>query len=344
MVSVDLSDPTSFTDKMAVVCDGDRYYVSSDNIYVLENIWANYEQEGVQCDKTKIVRFAYDKGQIEVGREGQVDGLVNDQFAMDEYEGYFRIITTVSPVSMEAVVDDFSGELLGYYNVEALPESNSVYVLDQGLNVVGSIEGLAEEERVYSARFMGEVGYFVTFRQTDPLFTVDFSDPRNPKILGELKIPGFSEYLHFYGEDQLVGIGYEADEETGITEGLKISMFDVSNPADVKEINKLVLDEYDYSDAFYNHHAVLVSAKKNVIGFVAEGYDEEWVREYGIYSYDSEDGFDQKFTVDCKLEGYGYADVRGTYIGDTFYMMKQHAGIEAYDLNSGQLIERLEIK
>ena len=114
-------------------------------------------------------------------------------------------------------------------------ETNSVYVLDKELKQIGAIEDLAEDERVYSARFMGEVGYFVTFRETDPLFSVDLSDPEKPKIVGELKIPGFSDYLHFYGEDQLLGIGMNVDEETQITDGVKLSMFDISDKTDVKE-------------------------------------------------------------------------------------------------------------
>ena len=108
-------------------------------------------------------------------------------------------------------------------------------MLNQNLEIIGKIENLAEDERIYSARFFGENGYFVTFRQTDPLFAVDLKDPKNPKILSELKISGFSEYLHFYGEDRMLGIGMEADEETGRTEGMKLSMFDISNPADVTE-------------------------------------------------------------------------------------------------------------
>ncbi len=342
MVSVDLSEPTEFTDKMAVVSSSNYYYVSADNIYVLEDIYADYVHEGLQCDKTKIVRFPYAHGQIDTGIEGSVDGLLLDQFAMDEYDGYFRMITTVNPVKLEAVVDDFSGELLGYYDYEYLPESNSVYVLDDELNVIGSIENLAEEERVYSARFMGDIGYFVTFEEMDPLFSVDFSDPTKPKILGELKITGFSEYLHFYGENQLVGIGYEVNPENGFYEGIKISMFDISNPADVKEINKLVLKDYSYSDAFYNHHSVLISANKNLIGFLSEGYSSDFLRDYGVYSYDEETGFEQRFLFDCVPDEYGYFDVRGTYINDVFYLLKQNGGVEAYNLNSEKQIDFLE--
>ncbi len=346
MTSIDMSNPTAFTDKMAAVTWGNYYYVSGKNIYVLDNQWAE-QKEGIQCDKTRIMKFSYEKGQIEPVCEGVVDGTMLDQFAMDEYNGYFRLITTVSPYELEKVVDDVTGEDIGYYNWNYMPETNSVYVLDENLKITGSIENLAEEERVYSARFMGNTGYFVTFRQVDPLFSVDFSNPKKPKILGELKISGFSEYLHFYGEDLLLGIGYEADEDTGRTEGIKLSMFDISNPADVKEINKLVLDEYSNSEALHNHHAVLVSASKNIIGFMAMGYDKEYVREYNTYSYQEKKGFKEKFKIDCtsgEEDNYIYYEARGTYIGDTFYLLMQDGSVKAYDLNNGKKLEELKWK
>lgn len=344
MVSIDLSDPTAFIDKMAVVSNGNDYYVSGKNIYVLETIWADYEQDGIRCDKTQIVRFSYDAGQIEPGAEGCIDGLLLDQFAMDEYRDHFRIITTVSAMEVEAITDDFSGEVIGYAIAEELPTTNSVYVLDQSLNITGAITGLAEEERVYSARFMGDTGYFVTFRQVDPLFSVDFSDLARPKILGKLKITGFSEYLHFYGKDKLVGIGYEADPETGITKGIKLSMFDISNPADVKETHKLVMEEYDHSDAFYTHHAVLVSESKHVIGFLTEGYGEHYMRDYGVYSYEQDNGFNQRFLVDCIPGDREHFEVRGTYIGNVFYILQQNGGVQAYNIETGELLDALEIE
>lgn len=338
IVSVDLFRPTEIVDKMAVISNGNNYYVSDNSIYVLDSMEGELS-EGIVCDKTNIMRFSYDRGIIEHEADGTINGRVLDQFAMDEHEGFFRVITTVSPYEAESIVDDILNKFVGYHVKEWLPESNSVYVLSKDLEVAGKIENLAEDELVYSARFMGDTGYFVTFRQTDPLFSVDFSNPYKPEILGELKISGFSEYLHFYDETLLLGIGYEADEETGRTLGIKLSMFDVSNPKDVKEINKLVLDEYDYSDAFYNHNAVLVSVTKNIIGFTADGYGSEYVRDYNVFSYD-ENGFTKKYSLDCTPENYHY-EARGTYINDTFYLLKQSEGVGAYDINTGELREEL---
>lgn len=339
LISFDLSDPMAITDKMAVISNGTNYYVSDNSIYVLDSMEGEIS-DGIVCDKTNIIRFSYDKGDIEYSADGSVNGRVLDQFAMDEHEGYFRIITTVSPYEAESIIDDILNKFIGYHVKEWLPESNSVYVLDDELNVTGKIENLAEDELVYSARFMGDTGYFVTFRQTDPLFSVDFSNPNKPEILGELKISGFSEYLHFYKDNLLLGIGYEADEDTGRTEGVKLSMFDISNPKDVKEINKLVLEEYDHSDAFYNHNAVLVNGSKNIIGFTSESYGYDYIRNYSVFSYDDENGFTEKYRLDCTPEDYHY-EARGTYIGDTFYLLKQKEGIGAYDINSGELLEEL---
>ena len=128
-------------------------------------------------------------------------------------------------------------------------EKNNLYILEEDLSLAGCIEGMAPGESIYSARFMGDTGYFVTYRNTDPLFSVDLSDPYQPRVIGELKVTGFSEYLHFWGDDQLLGIGYETDPETGRTQGLKLSMFDISDPANMKEVNKYVLEDFSYSPA-----------------------------------------------------------------------------------------------
>lgn len=340
VLSVDIENPVEFTDKMAVVSSGWNYYVSTENIYVLDSNDGEMET-GIVSDETRIVKFSYDKGNIEYATENVVKGSILDQFAMDETDGYFRMVTTVNSYEVEDVTDDISGNNMGYTVTRWLDDTNNVYVLDENLNVVGSIEGLAEDERVYSARFMGNIGYFVTFKQMDPLFSVDFSDPANPKILGELKISGFSDYLHFYGENLLLGIGYEADEETGRTECIKLSMFDISNPADVKETHKLLLEEYDHSNALDNHNAVLVSVGKNLIGFECIGYGEDYLKEYNLFSYDAANGFYRKFAIDCDNNNY-WCEPRGTYIEDTFYLLKQSYGVESYDLNSGEKLEELK--
>ncbi len=271
--------------------------------------------------------------------EGTVKGTLRDDMAMNEYQGYLRLVTTVESQNVQEIKDDVTGEVLGYDGMDRIT-TNSLYVLDEKLDVAGKIENLAKDELVYSARFMGDTGYFVTFRQTDPLFSVDLSDPKQPKVLGELKISGFSEYLHFYREDLLLGIGMEADENTGVTEGLKLSMFDISNPADVKEQSRQNLSDYHYAQALYEYKAVLIDTEKNIFGFQAEGYGEEMKNSYLLYSY--EDGaFKEVLSIDCSDSDMYSWRVRGTYIGDCFYLMCANGRIEGYSLTDKNKITEL---
>ena len=205
-------------------------------------------------------------------------------------------------------------------------DDNSVYVLDKNLEVIGSIEGLAEDERVYSARFMGDTGYFVTFRQMDPLFSVDLSDPKKPKILGALKIPGFSEYLHFYGEDRLLGIGMNVDEKAQSTDGVKLTMFDISDKADVKEADTYVLGNVYSTDVSYDYKAALVDQERNLIGFA--GYTQGG-QHYYLFSYDDSSGF--ACNMDEEINGNGAQGARGVYIKEVLYVVQGNI-IEAYSL------------
>ena len=186
---------------------------------------------------------------------------------------------------------------------------------------------------------MGDTGYFVTYRETDPLFSADLSDPENPKIKGKLKITGFSQYLHIYGEDRLLGIGWETDPDTGWEEGLKCSMFDTSDISDVKECDRMILENVLECYGLYNYKAFLVDVQKSVFGFVYRNGGEQRNYEnseyfYGIYSYD-ENGFQLKKTIGLSgdfADEYEDAEaVRGVYIGEMFYLTG-NSGINAYDM------------
>lgn len=341
IASIDLRTPTELKDTKAMVSSADRVYVTTSNIYVTDSIYSEETKgEGSYSNKTNIVRFYYENGIIQKEAEGSVKGILLDDMAINESNGYLRLAVTVDSYQKKEVTDDVSGSVMGYETINNT-QDNSLYVLDGNLEIVGKIEGLAEDEQIYSARFMGDTGYFVTFRQTDPLFSVDLSDPKNPKVLGELKISGFSEYLHFYSEDLLLGIGMEADEETGRTEGMKLSMFDISNPSDVTEQDKYSLSEYGYSEGLYNYKAVMIDTEKNLFGFYAEGYNEEAKEDYLLFTY--EDGaFRQKLKIACDRDANEiYASVRGTYIGDVFYLMYGDGRIEAYSLSDGSMIGKL---
>ncbi len=305
ITSVNINKPDETVDSKAIFSKGGQAYVSNKNIYFYETEWGYWNG----C-VTTIRKVAYKDGKLEAKAQGKFDGYLNDSFSIDEYEGNLRVVTT----------DD---------------DTNSVYVLDEELTEIGAIENLAKDERIYSARFMGDTGYFVTFRETDPLFSVDLSDPKKPKIIGELKIPGFSEYLHFYGEDRLLGIGMNVDEKTMTTDGAKITMFDISDKADVKEKDTYVLKNVYSTDVAYDYKAALVDWERNIIGF--SGYTEGGQR-YFLFAYDEDEGFICNMEED--INGNGMRVPRGIYIGDTLYVIQGNI-IEAYSLKDYQKVDDL---
>ncbi|MDR1495498.1 MAG: beta-propeller domain-containing protein [Clostridiales Family XIII bacterium] len=208
-------------------------------------------------------------------------------------------------------------------------QSTGLYVLDMGLNILGKVDNLAPDEQVYSCRYLGDVAYFVTFRNTDPLFSVNLSDPKRPKVMGKLKIPGFSEYLHPYADGMLFGLGSDADATTGDVGALKVSMFDNSDPYDVKEKDKLIIDGFSYTYAADNPKAVLVDARKSIIAFPADG-------SYVILYYEKGEGFERVMDVNLNPVGYDdmwywYGGLRGIFIGDVFYVTAPDS-IHAYDM------------
>ncbi len=289
-------------------------YCSNENI-----ITADYSKDG----KTNVARFAISDGKVEFKAEGEIDGTLLNQFSIDEYKGYFRFVTTSSGGK-----EVRNGDVVAY----TFAQSNSLIVLDGELKKVSSIDNIAPDERVYSVRFMGDIAYFVTFRQVDPLFSVDLSDPKNPKIIGALKIPGFSNYLFPYGNGKLLGIGQDADENTGRTGGVKLSMFDISNPADVKESAKLILD-VNNSAALYGHKESLVDAGKNIIGFSVWGNRGS---EYRIFEF-----VNGEFSLKAQISlGNVYDSVRGIYIGSEFYIVTEK-NLFVYDINSYTEIARI---
>lgn len=337
MASVDMAHPDKFTDTRALVTSADKFYVSQSNIYVADMQYISYENEGSQSDSTILYRYSYKDGKMCKEAEGRVKGTLRDDMSMNEYRGYLRLVTTVETQEVSKIIDDISGEFLGYDST-SYEMTNSLYVLDSNLKIVGKIEDLAKDERIYSARFMGNTGYFVTFRETDPLFSVDLSNPGKPQILGELKISGFSEYLHFYADNLLLGIGMEADEDTGATEGMKLSMFDISNPADVTEKCKLKISGYEYSEALYNYKAVLIDTKKNLFGFSVEDYEGKYA--YLLFTFENGE-FRKIMEIACDGERCGWS-ARGTYIGDRFFLMAGSGLVEEYSLIDGSRTAVLE--
>ena len=296
---INIQDPENVISSKAIVSGAADFYMSSDNLFICNNNWNDGKSS------TEILRFACVDGEITAGAMCELPGFLNDTFSLDEYQGYLRVLLT----------EDSNGE------------SNSLYILDADMQVTGAIRDLADGETIRSARFMGTMAYFVTFRQTDPLFCADLSDPDNPQILSELKLTGFSSYLHPYGEHLLLGVGYEAEEETGSQTGVKLSMFDISDPSQVEELDKYVIKGASYLPSDYNYKAILADGEKNLIGFVCDG-------EYLVFSYDEEKGFQNLLTYTMSDWEYwdGDASCRGVYAGDEFYIIDQDE-VLCFDMN-----------
>ena len=201
-------------------------YASENNLYLAQTVYDDNWN-----GNTTIYRFALINSQIVLEAKGEVEGYLNNQFSMDEYEGNLRLATTYTiSGGKEEVVGDADG--VPVTNASKTIDSNRLYVLDKDLKEIGRIDDLAKDEKIYSVRFIGKMGYIVTFEQIDPLFVIDLSDPTNPQIKGELKIPGYSSYLHPYDENHIIGIGYntKSNGHGGVTtDNMKMSMFDVSD-------------------------------------------------------------------------------------------------------------------
>lgn len=317
------------TERSAVLGGAENVYCTSENLYYTFTNYDSVKNGNTQTteNSTTIVKLSLSKDEIKNLATGTVKGRPLNQFSMDEYEGNLRIVTTSDETVVEEIYygNGFAASDSVASSVSS-SSSNSLYVLDSELKVIGKLEDLAKDERVYSVRFDKNVGYFVTFRQVDPLFTVDLTDPENPTLMSALKIPGFSEYMHPYGDGLLFGFGKEATESGSVT-GLKLSMFDVSDPYDVTEADKEPINA-DYSDASYDHKAIMVDAKKDIIAFTAYRYGNK--AELYVYGYDKETGFELKNR--SVIEGENYlTNCRFVYIGDYFYLVSSF-GITTFSM------------
>jgi uncharacterized secreted protein with C-terminal beta-propeller domain len=257
------------------------------------NRFYEYQKEHKrELEKTGIAKISLN---LELLADGKVPGRILNQFALDEYDSYLRIATTI-----------------GFGD-----STNDVYVLDEELNTVGSIKDFGEGERIYAVRFLGDKGYVVTFRQTDPFFVMDLSNPRDPELKGELKIPGYSSYLHPITDKMILGIGKE-------DQYVKISLFDVSSAENPEEIDKYILEEY-WSDILSTHHAFLIDKKHEIFFLPASkgGY---------IFSY--KDGLELLKAVDVSA-------LRAIYIDDYLYIVGDR--LIVLDENTWEKVNEMEL-
>lgn len=313
-------------DSKGVIGGGDEVYVNSTSIYAVSGRVTYSNNSKSYTPKTHIIKLTISKGKITPLAKGEVKGTVLNQFSMDEHNGYFRIVTTVRKYKLATCCNVITSSGIDY---------NAVYVLDKNLKTVGSITGIAKEESVYSVRFIGNMGYFVTYRQVDPLFAVDLSNPKAPKILSALKVPGFSDYLHPWGEDVLIGVGSMGVTNT-LSDNAKISIFDIRNPADVKEISNVEVP-HSYPRIGEDHKAIFVSEEKNLIGFAGDSV-------YYLYYIDDKYGLSRKEAFVMPTGETNTANLtictRGIFIGDYFYVCNLN-GIISYKYSENSIGKKI---
>ena len=314
---------------------GTEIYVSEKNMYIITPNYNNYWE----VNDSTIYKFRLDNSSVKAVASGKVNGTINDQFSIDEYEGNLRIATT-------SYKSYYSGLWRDEYEERY---STHLTVLDENLEKIGEIEDIVKNERIYAVRFIGNVGYVVTFEQIDPLWVIDLSDPTNPVVKGSLEIPGYSSYLHPYDETHIIGIGYNV-EDNGYggyyNDNIKMSMFDVSDLENPKEIFKIDIgDSYSGSSIMYEHKALFFDKSKDLIGFpINSFYDGEYEEGMALYKIDLENNCFEKQELDSKKvrSTYNYAE-RSIYIGDYMYVLYQHR-IVKYDLNSFKEINTLKLE
>ncbi len=269
--NVNIEDETTLKTQSTLGA-GSNVYCTTETLYATSTVYkdtkAAAEIFGVTEATTSIYKFDIRNGDINYVGCGCVKGSALNQFSIDEYNGYLRIATTSG---------DWGDSL-----------SNQVYVLDEKLDVTGEIIGIAKGETIKSVRFTGDTGYVVTFEQTDPLFIIDLSNPEKPEIKGELKIPGFSTYLHPVSDTLLLGVGVDGTND-GQGNGMKVTLFDVSDPENPVEADKIELNglntanrwTYIYSEAFYSHKALCWNGSEKVMYIPYGKQDRIWASTNG---------------------------------------------------------------
>lgn len=331
-LDLNVSGEITAVDSKALAGYTGQVYCSQNNLYT--NTYSPFErndEESLKTEKTNITRIEINAGTITPAASGTIEGTVKDQFSMSEYNGYFRVAAHRQ-----------------YYDYEFVPYDdyeidNCVYVLDLDMNIVGESEAFGQGESIKSASFSGDISYVVTYEQTDPLFAIDLSEPTAPAIMDEFKILGYSTYMQQWNDGQLLGFGIAADED-GIERGIKLTMFDNSDPYNLQAIDTFEFirgeDQYIGSDAVWERKALFIAPEKNLIGFPLYRYDynEDWDTsgQYVYMFFSFEDGkfvYQGEFANDIVDYVNTNNFTRAVYIGDYVYIISGSNFIAA-DINT----------
>ena len=338
-IGIDLFDKLSKPDVDVYLGGTDTIYVSQESLYAAVADYS-YDYRITQLEEfspeystsTVIYKFKLSDGKIGEAIQGEVPGTIINQFSMDEHNNTFRIATTTGDMWRDT-------------------SKNNVYIIDENLKPLGKLEGLAEGERIYSTRFAGDRVYMVTFRQVDPLFVIDTSNPKAPELKGMLKIPGYSTYLHMVDENHILGFGYDTEvNQWGgtVTGGLKISMFDVTNVNKPKEtFTEIIGKAGSYSELLYNHKALMFSLSKGIMAFPLNRTTDNYKNDFtGAYVYRvSNDSISLKNKITHKESELSYGDdiKRIIYIGDYLYTFSDNK-MQVHSISTNNKVSELMIK
>lgn len=338
-IGIDLSDKSSKADVDVYLGGTDTIYVSQDSLYAAVADYS-YDYKITQAEEfspgystsTVIYKFKLNDGKLGEAIQGYVPGTIINQFSMDEHKNTLRIATTTGDMWNDT-------------------SANNVYILDDNLKVLGKLEGLAKGERIYSTRFAGDRVYMVTFKQVDPLFVIDTSNPKAPELKGMLKIPGYSTYLHMVDENHILGFGYDTEvNQWGgtVTGGLKISMFDVTNVNKPKEtFTETIGKAGSYSELLYNHKALMFSLNKGLMAFPLNRTTENYKNDFtGAYIYDvSNDSISLKNKISHRESEQSYGDDirRIIYIGDYIYTFSDNK-MQVHSIKTNSKVSELLIE
>ncbi len=345
------TDDESTLKTEAVLGAGQNVYCTTETLYATSTEYNTGDARKAEVfglsstEKTQIYKFDIRNYDIKYLKNASVDGSALNQFSMDEYNGYLRIATTSGNWGESLV--------------------NQVYVLDENLETVGLLKDIAKGERIKSVRFTGNTAYVVTFVQTDPLFVIDLTDVKAPKILGELKIPGYSAYLHPVGDGLVMGVGLDGTE-TGTNGGMKVSLFDVSDPTKPVECGKFTMSGYEAdnrrvyvdSDAYYDHKALCWDAENKTMYIPYSKNENQW-------SYSAEENYHKTTAgiVALKVDeaekaltvvgeyianstDYAQPDefARATYINDVIFGYSSYTGLLcSFDKGTQKQLDTLNI-
>jgi len=284
ILSLDLHDASFAIDADHIVSNWSTVYASTDTLLIAEPAqdwwwyWGNEQYD----EATNIHCFALSPdGTAQYTGSGRIDGTVQNQFSLSEYDGYLRVAAT-------------TGQWNRWWLATPAPPETNVYVLQQAdnstLETLGHIGGIAQGEQIWSARFIGTRGYLVTFKNMDPLWTVDLSDPRNPAIAGKLDVPGVSTYIHPVSDTRLLTIGYGGDE-SGLDWTIEVSLFDVADFSAPRLIDSLSLSPggdngtaaWGWSEAVYEHRAFQYWEPKKLLAVPVSSYRYTYTNDYDYY-------------------------------------------------------------